>query len=275
MIGLAGILVLISGFYYRKNSSAIPPLKSEWIQKIDSLTAIWSADTLPDINRAEAGQMIRGGVPVKFAFRIEKMRNKVGKFHSWEQLWEVYGMTDSIYRVIRRETSLDTSGLSKHNMVRKPKKDSDTLTVSDPYITETARDTHDQEPIDINTADSFALVRLRGIGPVLSGRILAFRERLGGFCLIEQVKETYGLPPETYNDIRDKIAVIQPCNKVNPNKDSLEALSSHLYIPDWMAEKIVRIRNRDSLYMNEADFKVRTGFKEPYFSRLKPYLAFD
>ena len=35
--------------------------------------------------------------------------------------------------------------------------------------------------LELNTADSTALVALRGIGPYYARKILAYRDRLGGF----------------------------------------------------------------------------------------------
>jgi competence ComEA-like helix-hairpin-helix protein len=50
-----------------------------------------------------------------------------------------------------------------------------------------------QQAIDINTADSAAWVALNGIGPGFAKRILTYREKLGGFYQVDQLKEVYGL----------------------------------------------------------------------------------
>ena len=47
--------------------------------------------------------------------------------------------------------------------------------------------------LDINQADSLAWVGLQGIGPGFAKRILGYRERLGGFYAVDQLKEVYGL----------------------------------------------------------------------------------
>ncbi len=59
--------------------------------------------------------------------------------------------------------------------------------------------------LDINSCDSVALVGLPGIGPVLSARILKYRNLLGGFASVEQLKEVYGLPEETYDIIEGRL----------------------------------------------------------------------
>ena len=50
-----------------------------------------------------------------------------------------------------------------------------------------------QQAIDINTADSAAWVALNGIGPGFAKRIMTYREKLGGFYQVDQLKEVYGL----------------------------------------------------------------------------------
>lgn len=44
-------------------------------------------------------------------------------------------------------------------------------------------------PLELNVADSAALVRIRGIGPYYASKIIRYRERLGGYIRIEQLKE--------------------------------------------------------------------------------------
>lgn len=47
-------------------------------------------------------------------------------------------------------------------------------------------------PLELNTADSSALVRIRGIGPYYASKIIKYRQRLGGFLCrpaVERVKD--------------------------------------------------------------------------------------
>ena len=60
--------------------------------------------------------------------------------------------------------------------------------------------------MDLNTCDSAALEALPGIGPVLSVRIIRYRNLIGGFVSVGQLREVYGLPEETYNLISDRLS---------------------------------------------------------------------
>jgi DNA uptake protein ComE-like DNA-binding protein len=59
--------------------------------------------------------------------------------------------------------------------------------------------------IELNTCDSATLEALPGIGPVLSARIIKYRNLLGGFAAVDQLKEVYGLPEETYRLISGRV----------------------------------------------------------------------
>lgn len=52
--------------------------------------------------------------------------------------------------------------------------------------------------IELNSADSASLEELPGIGFTLAGRIIKYRDRLGGFYKKQQILEVYGLKEEFY-----------------------------------------------------------------------------
>lgn len=51
------------------------------------------------------------------------------------------------------------------------------------------------------------LIALPGIGSKLANRIVTFREKLGGFYAVEQLKETYGLPDSTFQMLKPYLTV--------------------------------------------------------------------
>ncbi len=59
--------------------------------------------------------------------------------------------------------------------------------------------------IDINAATASELEALPGIGPVLSARIVAYRETNGSFGRIDQLMSVAGIGPATFERIRSSI----------------------------------------------------------------------
>jgi competence protein ComEA len=62
--------------------------------------------------------------------------------------------------------------------------------------------------ININTATSEELLALHGIGEVIAGRIIEYRESVeGGFLKIEEIMEVQGIGETIFERIRDFIYV--------------------------------------------------------------------
>ncbi len=44
-------------------------------------------------------------------------------------------------------------------------------------------------PVELNTADSITLIKIKGIGPYYASKIIRYRQRLGGYYAVNQLKE--------------------------------------------------------------------------------------
>ena len=136
----------------------------------------------------------------------------------------------------------------------------------EPYI--------DIPKLELNSADSAALVRLKGIGPFYARRIISYRERLGGFSDIRQMMEVEGLDSVRFSGFRDDISVdTARIVKIDIWRDSLPRLVSHPYIGEKGARRIERFRNvYDSTLWSPANLLKEHVLTEEQFSRLRVYL---
>ena len=64
--------------------------------------------------------------------------------------------------------------------------------------------------LDVNQATAQELEQLPGIGPVLAGRIVEFRNSRGGFTNVDQLRRVKGIGRKTFERIRAFIAVVPP-----------------------------------------------------------------
>ena len=63
------------------------------------------------------------------------------------------------------------------------------------------------KPIDLNLADAEVLASLKGIGPELAVRTIAFRDRRGGFNQVADITEVKGIGPKKLAGFVENITV--------------------------------------------------------------------
>lgn len=61
--------------------------------------------------------------------------------------------------------------------------------------------------LSLNRATAQELEALPGVGPVLAERIVAHRERIGGFSTVEDLLDVSGIGERTLAEIRDRVTV--------------------------------------------------------------------
>jgi len=101
-----------------------------------------------------------------------------------------------------------------------------------------------KDKIDLNTATAEDLMKLKGIGEVLSGRIVNYRNKIGGFVSDLQLKDIYGLNYELREEIQSYYTVKSPPQfKIfSINQASVIELSGIPYINYELAREIVNYR---------------------------------
>jgi len=136
-----------------------------------------------------------------------------------------------------------------------------------------------QQPkkIDVNLADSAALERLPGIGEKLSIRIVRYRERLGGFVSLEQLKEVYGLSDSTFIFIRrylDVNDVFKP-HQIAVNKADYVEFRRHPYMTSPVLKALLAYRKTHGSIPDFKSFElIARQIGDSLHARIKPYLDF-
>ena len=131
------------------------------------------------------------------------------------------------------------------------------------------------EPFDINVADTSAFIALPGIGSKLAARIVLFREKLGGFYDVEQIREVYGLQDSVFR----KISPMLKCNphnikKIEINYAERETLKVHPYIRWQMANALVAYRDQHGSYHSAQDFNKLENIDTGALKKMMPYISF-
>jgi len=116
--------------------------------------------------------------------------------------------------------------------------------------------------IDINLATQEDLVKIYGIGPALSERILKEKEKYGGFVSMEQMGFIWGLSPEVVENLNKyfKISVIPNVKKININTASVKELAQFPFFRYQLAKEIVTFRSMNGEIHTAEDLVKIKGF---------------
>ena len=131
------------------------------------------------------------------------------------------------------------------------------------------------ETVELNTADSSALTRIHGIGPSFARRIIAYRQKLGGFLSKEQLKEVYGLDSEKYAEINNQIRLdASRVKKFDINTVDFEALRHFPYLSYKQANAVIQYRVQHGNYQSLNDMRDIALLNDEILSKIAPYITF-
>jgi len=214
-----------------------------------------------DPNKASAAEWKKLGVRDKTITTIQKYLSKGGKFYKPADIGKIWGLHPNEVERLLPYVQIATTPSANYAEKKAPEQ---------PLYT---RAKYSLTIIDINNADTTALITLPGIGSKLSQRILNFRDKLGGFYSIEQVGETFGLPDSTFQKIKPQLKVgSNGLKQININTATVDELKSHPYIRYPLANAIIQYRGQHGNFATVADIKKIMVITEEVFNKVAPYL---
>ena len=130
--------------------------------------------------------------------------------------------------------------------------------------------------IDINKATQEDLMKINGIGPALSERILAEKSKFGNFATMEQMEGIWGLSPEVIVKLNQHFGILQPPNivKIPINNASIKELMQFPYFRYALAKAIVTYRSMNGDFKNAEDLIKIKGFPVEKYKIISLYLEF-
>lgn len=134
---------------------------------------------------------------------------------------------------------------------------------------------YEASPIELNKADSIALLALPGIGPVFAGRIVKYRALLGGFCKVEQLSEIYGMKQETVELVTPLVVLdITGLEKLPINNCSFRGLLRHPYLEYEDVKALVHYMDTEGGIASLEDIRRNCLLADSTLERVAPYIDF-
>lgn len=164
--------------------------------------------------------LVQCGLSEKLAQQIINYRNKGGFFKTKKDFAKLYYLSDSAYKTYLPYLLLP-----------------DEVTPPQPVM------------IELNTADSIQLLKVKGIGPVYAHKIMEYKRNAGGFYTLDQLGEAFYINANTLqeqqqrmNEIKQQLRVdSNSISKININTASQKQLSHHPYISYKQSKKIISL----------------------------------
>jgi competence protein ComEA len=222
-----------------------------------------------DPNTATEDEFLRLGIKDKTVQTILKYRSKGGQFKKPEDINRIYGLSAKDKERLLPYVKIESSNASVST--------SSTATVFNtpsPTAFKPASAGKTSKPIDINKADTAEWKSLKGIGSYYARKIVAFRDKLGGFYSVQQVGETFGLPDSTFQTIKPFLLVnTSAIKQINLNTATVDDLKVHPYIKGNIAHAIINYRNTHGEFKSLEQLQNIGAIDEELYRKIVPYLT--
>lgn len=222
-------------------------------------------------NTADSATFVKLGLRPYVARNILKYREKGGNFKTAEAFSKVYGIASDKFEELKPYIQIPTVEKIQETVVNEIVVEADAETRAFP--TQLKSD----EIVELNLADTTMLKQVRGIGTVFARRIVSYRNVLGGYSSVEQLKEVWGMTDETYEKISPFLSIDEKqITKIDVNRASIEKLRKHPYIKSFQrAKAIYEYRRKKEKLNNINQLKHLEEFTAKDWKKLEPYLSFE
>ncbi|NEW82232.1 MAG: helix-hairpin-helix domain-containing protein [Mariniphaga sp.] len=227
-------------------------------------------------NEVDSARLTEMGVPSKIAANWLKYLEKGGRFRDKEGIQRIYGMTSALYEqldsfILIPQTSVSKAREGKNANFEKPitqyKRDS----IFPKYLPKSKKER--VSALELNNADSVQLLEIPGIGPVFASRIIRYRNLLGGYYNVGQLKEIYGMREENFTAVAQYFTADPTSLKIfNINFATVKELGRHPYIGFRTARKICNLRDKKGKFSSQEDLSAVVASDS--LKRLIPYVKF-
>jgi competence protein ComEA len=213
-------------------------------------------------NTATLAELKSLGMSEHLSRRIVSYRQKGGVFRIKQDLLKMYGVDSTYYNQLLAYIDLPAERPFKQTYVREPKR----YEIVKKEIT---------SKYNLNDADTLQLKEVKGIGKVLAARIIKFRNALGGFTSLDQLKEIYGLDSAVTLEIKNRFYVEENFDpaRISINSADQTTLERHPYISKGLARSIVSYRYQHGSFKNVDEVRNLLAITPQQAEKLLPYLT--
>lgn len=211
-----------------------------------------------DPNTITTDSLMLLGLSAKQAAVVDNYRARGGKFRTPADFSKIYSIDSRTHSRLAPHVKIDTSIFIRN------KEEGFGANYNGPVM------------VEINTADTVELCKIRGIGKSYAKRIIAYRTLLGGFHSRNQLLEIYGMTSDLYNKILPSVMVDSALTKkINLNTISFENLKAHPYISPYEAKSIIYYRSKVKTIRKTDEILQNKLLTSDRYKKVFPYLSIE
>ena len=223
-----------------------------------------------DPNLADSIEFLRLGLPSYVIKNVIKYRQKGGRFSTPESFARIYGLTEAKFKELQPYIYISEEFIKKPNRKKsaqeRPKREEKVDSLQKPFKYP------EGTLVDVNTADTTELKKIPGIGGGIACRIVAYRNRLGGFYTLDQLNEVEFVTADLLKWFKLEGDSVR---KLPINRVGLDKLRAHPYINFYQAKVIVEYRRKKGEIKSLSQLALYEEFTEKDLKRLSAYISFD
>ena len=243
-----------------------------------------------DPNKFSYEELREAGLPKEVAVGVVRWRSYGKVYRVKEDLALVSGMTDSLYVLLKPFIVIDPSVAAKPKeyerkeraeySAEKPQPEQSqlpkTVSLSKPKPAKEEPSFVNAEPlVELNSADTTALISVNGIGSKSAAEIVKYRDLLGGYHTVEQISELKCVTEQNYEKILQQI-YCDSCEirKIDINFAAPKVIARHPYVSAAALRKIIKQRQLKGGWSRIEEMVEDNILSEDEAKRLAPYLWF-
>jgi len=228
-------------------------------------------------NEIDSVELVNMGLPPRVIANWMKYLERGGQFRDKEGVKKIFGMTPGLFDQLDRFIvipAVKTAPFTGRNEMKKyhPNKEITRDSVLRHIYPENEKKRIAVQ--ELNGADSLHLLDIPGIGPVFASRIIRYRNLLGGYYAVSQLREVYGMQEEHFTAVSSFFtADPSTVRTFNINFSNIHELGRHPYIGFRTARKITRLRDKIGKFSTPEDLS--SVVEADSLKRLIPYVKFN
>lgn len=283
---VVGFWVTYLQWFHVQDPVDLKPMRAElerWLAQRDSGQAQDVAVGDPfafDPNAIGREQWRALGLSDKQVDGIERYRSKGGRFRTKADLGRMYSIRPEQFQRLKPFILLPDS-IERRKFAERPARAQYAKDTA--FRVWTERRAYNDEraafrKVEVNSADTTALIALPGIGPSFARGIVKYRESLGGYLSLDQLAEVYVLKakPDALSRLKELLAVdTLMIRRIPINTCTVEEIAAHPYARWRIAKPLIAYRTQHGPFEQVEDIKGCALIDAEVFRKLAPYLSVE